>query len=266
MMSGMRTNDLKRLLVGGSRGINGWVAIPDAFTAEQYAAQGWDSVTVDLQHGAADVGGLIPLLQAIGLGGATPMVRVPWNDPAYVMRVLDAGAYGVICPMVNDADQARAFVSAGRYPPLGSRSAGPFRASHHAGADYVLSANDEILLLAMIETREAFENLDAILQVEGLDGVYVGPSDLSLSLGKPSTLAPDDPEVLETMAAIAAGARRYGMIAGVHTDGPATARQRYEQGFHFCSLMNDIRLLVDAARRMVSELRGAVPADASTTY
>jgi 4-hydroxy-2-oxoheptanedioate aldolase len=262
----MRENELRRLLGGGSRGINGWVAIPDAFAVEQYAAQGFDSVTVDLQHGAADVGSLIPLLQAIALGGATAMVRVPWNDPAYVMRVLDAGAYGVICPMVNDATQARAFVQAGRYPPLGSRSAGPFRATHVAGADYVGAANDHVLLLAMIETREAFENLDAILSVEGLDGVYVGPSDLALSLGKPSTLAPEDPEVLRTIAGIAEGARRHGLIAGVHVDGPATALQRYDEGFHFCTLLNDVRLLVDAARRMVGEVRGASPAETSKTY
>jgi 4-hydroxy-2-oxoheptanedioate aldolase len=262
----MRANELKKLLLGGEHGINGWVAIPNAFVAEQYAAQGFDSVTVDLQHGAADVGGLVPLLQAIALGGATPLVRVPWNNPADVMRVLDAGAIGVICPMVNDVEQARAFVQAGRYPPLGSRSAGPFRASHHWGSDYVQAANEHVMLLAMIETREAFTNLEAILAVEGLDGVYVGPSDLGLSLGKAPTLAPDDPEVLETMAAIAAGARARDMIAGVHTDGPATARRRFDQGFHFATLMNDVRVLVDATRQMVNELRGAAPAEASRSY
>jgi 4-hydroxy-2-oxoheptanedioate aldolase len=262
----MRQNELKRFLAAGGQGINGWVAIPNAFAVEQYAAQGFDSVTVDLQHGAADIGGLIPLLQAIALSGATAMVRVPWNDPADVMRALDAGAYGVICPMVNSAEQARAFVAAGRYPPLGSRSAGPFRASHVAGADYVRCANDEILLLVMIETREAVANLDQILAVEGIDGVYVGPSDLSLSLAKPATLAPDDPEVLEALATIARGARGRGLIAGVHTDGPATAVQRYAEGYHFCSLLNDVRLLVDGAKRMVSEVRGAGPVEASRSY
>jgi 4-hydroxy-2-oxoheptanedioate aldolase len=262
----MRENELRRLLAGDGRGINGWVAIPDPFAVEQYAAQGFDSVTVDLQHGAADIGGLIPLLQAIALSGATGMVRVPWNDPAYVMRVLDAGADGVICPMVNDADEARAFVAAGRYPPLGTRSAGPFRAAHAAGADYVGAANDEVLLFAMIETRDAVANLDAILSVEGLDGVYVGPNDLSLSLGKPGSLAPEDPEVLQTMAAIAEAARRHGLIAGVHTDSAVTAARRYAEGFHFCTLLNDVRLLVDAARRMVADVRGTAPAEASKSY
>lgn len=262
----MRQNELRRLLAGGGTAINGWIAIPDPFAAEQYAAQGFDSVTVDLQHGAADVGGLIPLLQAIDLGGATSLVRVPWNHPADVMRVLDAGAEGVICPMVNSADQARAFVAAGRYPPLGGRSAGPFRASHVAGVDYVRAANDEVLLIAMIETREAVANLDAIVSVEGIDGVYVGPNDLSLSYGKPGSLAPDDAEVLEVMAAIAAGARRHGKFAGVHTDGPATAAQRYAEGYHFCTLLNDVRLLVDAAKRMVAETRGSGPVEASRSY
>jgi len=262
----MRRNELRAALAEGRQGINGWVAIPNAFSAEQYAAQGFDSVTVDLQHGAGDVGGLIPLLQAIGGSGATPMVRVPWNDPADIMRVLDAGAYGVICPMINSVGEARAFVTAGRYPPLGGRSSGPFRASHYGGADYVQRANDEILLLAMIETREALAALDEICAVDGLDGVYVGPSDLSLSLGKPGTLAPTDPEVLDAIAAIARGARRHGLLAGVHTDGPETARKRYAEGFHFCTLMNDIRVLVDATKRMVADLRESGPVEASKGY
>jgi 4-hydroxy-2-oxoheptanedioate aldolase len=117
----MRQNELKRILAGGEHGINGWVAIPDAFAAEQYAAQGFDSVTVDLQHGAADVGGLIPLLQAIALGGATAMVRVPWNHPPDVMRVPDAGAYGVICPMVNTREDAQNLVAWTHYAPRGTR-------------------------------------------------------------------------------------------------------------------------------------------------
>jgi len=262
----MRENTLKRHLASGGVGLNGWVAIPSPFAVEQYAAQGFDSVTVDLQHGAADLADLVPLLQAIDLGGATPMVRVSWNSPGEIMRVLDAGASGVICPMVNSAAEARALVEAARYPPLGGRSAGPFRASHVAGSDYVRHANDEVLVFAMIETRAAVASLDAILAVPGLDGVYVGPNDLSLSLGKPGTLAPTDPEVLDAIRAIAAGARRHGLLAGVHTDGVATARQRFADGYHFCSLSNDVRVMVDAVKGMVSDLRGAGPVEASKTY
>jgi 4-hydroxy-2-oxoheptanedioate aldolase len=266
MIQCMRANELKRTLASGRPAVNGWVAIPSVFAVEQYAAQGWDSVTVDLQHGAAGQADLVGLLQAISLSGATPMARVAWNEPGDVMRALDAGAYGVICPMVNTLDQARAFVDAGRYPPLGRRSAGPFRASHVAGSDYIRAANGEILLFAMIETREAVANLDAILAVDGLDGVYVGPSDLSLSYGKPSTLAVSDEEVLGVMEQIAQAARRHGLVAGVHTDGPATAKRRYDEGFGFCSLTNDVRLLVDAAAAMVAQVRGETPPEASRSY
>jgi len=145
------------------------------------------------------------------------------------------------------------------------RSFGPMRAALRIGP-VPADSNAATVVLAMIETPLGLKNVAEICATPGLDGVYVGPSDLALSLGKPSTLAPDDPEVLRTMAGIAEGARRHGLIAGVHVDGPATALQRYEEGFHFCTLLNDVRLLVDAARRMVGELRGAGPAETSKTY
>jgi 4-hydroxy-2-oxoheptanedioate aldolase len=262
----MRKNALKRLLAEGRRGLNGWIAIPNSLAAEVYAAQGWDSVTIDMQHGAPDISDMIPLLQAICQSDVTPMVRVPWNEPSHLMRVLDAGAYGIICPMVNSKAEAQAFVSAGRYPPLGVRSAGPFRASQYAGADYIEHANDEILLLAMIETRQSIDNLDSILSVEGLDGVYVGPSDLALSLGKPATLDPTNEEVLEAIAMIARKARAKGLVTGVHTDGPKTAAKRYAEGYQFCTLFNDLRLLAMAAQQVVREARGQAAAAQEKTY
>jgi 4-hydroxy-2-oxoheptanedioate aldolase len=262
----MRKNALKEMLAGGGRGVNGWVAVPNGFMAEVYAAQGWDSVTIDMQHGAPDISDIIPLLQAINLSPVTPMVRVPWNEPGTIMRVLDAGAYGVICPMINTVKEAEAFVSAGRYPPLGARSNGPFRATQYAGGDYQKHANDEVLLFAMIETREALKNLDGILKVKGLDGTYVGPTDLSLSMGKPATLDPSDPEVIEAMATIAKKTRAAGKIAGVHTDGPKTAAKRFADGFQFCTLLNDVRLLANAANAWVREAKGMAKGEASKSY
>jgi 4-hydroxy-2-oxoheptanedioate aldolase len=263
----MRPNALKKILKDGGRGLNGWIAIPNSFAAEQYASAGWDSVTIDMQHGASDINDVVPLLQAICMNtNVTPMVRVPWNNPADIMRVLDAGAYGVVCPMINTVEEARAFVAAGRYPPIGGRSAGPFRASLYGGADYIQKANDEILLLAMIETREAINNLDVILSVKGLDGVYVGPTDLSLSLGKPGTLDPSDRDVLDAMAHIAKATRAKGLIAGCHTDGPKTAGKRFADGFQFCTLLNDVRLLVNAAQASIREARGLAPTEAPKTY
>ena len=262
----MRPNALKKKIADGTRAVGGWVAIPNAFSTEIYAAQGWDSVTIDMQHGASDINDVVPMLQAIQSGGdATPLVRVPWNDPAHIMRVLDAGAMGIICPMINTRAEAEALVRSGRYPPMGERSFGPFRAAQY-GADYWQKANEEVLLFAMIETRQAVANLDEILSVKGINGVYVGPSDLSLSLGKPPTLDPTDKEVLAAIDTIVKTTRKKGLIAGVHTDGPATAIRRFEAGFQMCTILNDVRLMAVAAQQAVNEVRGKGPAAKAKTY
>ncbi len=262
----MKANNLKKLLAEGKRTVNGWVSIPSPFAAEIYAAQGFESVTIDMQHGALDINDVIPLLQAICLSGATPMARVPWNNPADIMRVLDSGAYGIICPMINTRKEAEALVQAGRYAPMGARSIGPFRAAHYGGADYATHANTEILLLAMIETTEAIKNLDDILSVQGLDGVYVGPGDLSMSMGHPASLDPTDKGVIAAIADIAKRTRAKGKIASVHTDSPATAAKRYDQGYQFCTLLNDIRVMANAVNAMVKETKGVAGAEKSKMY
>ena len=262
----MKKNELKKRLAAGVKGVNGWIAVPNSYQAETFASCGWDSVTIDMQHGAPDVNDLVSLLQAIQINDVTAMVRVPWNEPSVIMRALDAGAYGIICPMVNTKAEAEALVSAGRYPPMGARSNGPFRASQYAGGDYQVHANDEIQLFAMIETREALDNLDAILTVKGLDGVYVGPTDLALSLGKPATLDPTDKEVLAAMKTIVDKTRKAGKIAGSHTDGAKTALKRYADGYHFATLFNDIRLLAIAAQNAVREARGEGKKEGPKSY
>ncbi len=262
----MRKNELKKRLAGGVKGVNGWIAVPNSYQAEVFASCGWDSVTIDMQHGAPDVNDLVSLLQAIQINDVTAMVRVPWNEPSVIMRALDAGAYGIICPMINTKAEAEAFVSAGRYPPHGARSNGPFRASQYAGSDYQSNANDEILLFAMIETKEALANLDSILAVKGLDGVYVGPTDLALSLGKPATLDPTDAEVLAAMKTIVDKTRKAGKIAGAHTDSAKTALKRYADGYHYATLINDVRLLATAATNAVNEARGKGAKEGSKSY
>lgn len=262
----MRKNPLKEMVAKGHRIINGWVAIPSGFSTEIYASQGFDSVTIDMQHGASDPANAVELLQAVTAAGVTPMARVPWNDAGVIQRVLDAGAYGIVCPMINTAAEAKAFVTAGRYPPIGSRSFGPFRAAQYGGADYWQHANDEVLLFAMIETVTAVSNLDAILDVKGLSGTYIGPSDLSLSMGKAPTLDPSDKDVLAAMATICAKTKAKGLIAGVHTDGAKTARKRFDEGFQLCTLLNDVRLLATATANAIKETRGEGPAAAAKTY
>jgi 4-hydroxy-2-oxoheptanedioate aldolase len=262
----MKPNGLKKKIADGIRCVGGWAAIPDVFSCEVYAAQGWDSVTLDMQHGGSNINDAVPLLAAIqSAGDATPLIRVPWNDPGQIMRALDAGAMGIICPMINTKAEAEALVRSGRYPPMGERSFGPYRAAQY-GADYWQKANEEILLFAMVETRQAVDNLDAILSVKGISGVYVGPSDLSLSLGKPPTLDPTDKEVLAAIDTIVNTTRKKGLIAGVHTDGPKTALRRFEEGFQMCTLLNDVRLLAVAAQNAIRETRGQGEAAKAKTY
>ena len=261
----MTPNGIRAAWAAGKPVLNGWLSTSSSFVAEIMAAQGYDSLTIDLQHGFVGYEAATTMLQAMKASPVTPMVRVPWLDPADIMKALDAGAMGIICPMINTRAEAEALVRSGRYPPLGERSFGPFRAAQY-GADYWQKANEEVLLFAMVETRQAVNNLEEILSVKGIDGVYVGPSDLSLSLGKPPTLDPTDKEVLAAIETIVKTTRKHGLIAGVHTDGPKTALRRFEQGFQMCTILNDVRLMAVAAQQAVNEVRGKGPAAKAKTY
>ena len=191
----MRENRIKTIWKQGQAAVNGWLAIPNVFSAETMAHAGWDSLTIDMQHGVVDYNAVLTMLTAVSTTAATPLVRVPWLDPGIIMKVLDAGAYGVICPMINSRSDVEKLVGAMRYPPKGQRSFGPIRAFLCAGADYPQHANGAMLAFAMIETRQALENLDDILSVDGLDAVYIGPSDLSLALGCTPKLDQDEKPV-----------------------------------------------------------------------
>lgn len=262
----MRPNNVKKQAAAGGRIINGWCAIPNSYSAELMSHAGFDSVTIDLQHGPVDFQTAVPMLQAISTTACTPMVRVPWNEPGVIMKLLDAGAMGIICPMINTKKEAEDFVSYGRYPPMGQRSNGANRAIQYNGADYQQHANDEVLLFAMIETTTALNNLDAILSVPGLNGTYIGPTDLSLSMGKPATLDPSDKGVLEAMELIRKKTRDKGLIAGVHTDGPKTALKRFNEGFQLCTLLNDARILLQGAINFVKETKGEAQVAAAKSY
>ncbi len=255
----MRENRLKRKLQSGEKVVNGWCSLPCAYAAELLANQGYDSLTIDIQHGAMGYETAFSMLQAISTTETVPLARVPWLEPGLMMKLLDAGAYGLICPMVNTAAMAREFVAACRYPPRGHRSFGPNRATLYSQAGssgaYAAAADNEILLFAMIETREGLENVAEIAATDGLDGLYVGPGDLSLALGAPPSMAPKDAGVLDALAKILSAARDNGLFAAVHTDGPETARKRYAEGFGLCTLQNDVRLLTDGAKAQVSALR-----------
>ena len=247
--------DVHAHFAAGGKAVNGWCALPSAVTAEIMARQGFDLMTVDLQHGLIDYQMALTMLQVLQGLPAPVLARVPWNEPGIIAKCLDAGFAGVICPMVNTADDARRLVQYARYAPMGSRSFGPTRANMVYGATYAKTANTKILVLAMIETREALSNLDAILSVEGIDGTYVGPSDLGLSLGYEPTLDPTAPEVLTAIAEIATRTKAAGRIAGIHTGSPAMIRRSFAQGFDFASLLTDARMFTNAVSAQLAAVQ-----------
>jgi 4-hydroxy-2-oxoheptanedioate aldolase len=249
-------NKLKQMWQDGRASVNGWLAIPSGFSAEVMAQAGWDSVTVDLQHGLQDYQTMVACFQAMQSHPVLPMVRVPWNEPGIVGKVLDAGAYGVICPMVNTRAEAEAFVAACKYPPLGKRSNGPIRAGiYGVSTGYQTTANDEVLCIPMIETEEAIENLDAILDVPGINAVYVGPSDLGFSMGLIPILDREEPRILAAYEKIVTATKRRGITAGIHCGSVAYAGRAVGMGFRLVTVNNDSGLLLGAARSAVSGVR-----------
>ncbi|WP_439615800.1 HpcH/HpaI aldolase family protein [Shinella sp.] len=257
----MIRNGVKQRWAEGKPVINGWLSIGNSFSAEIMAGQGYDALTVDMQHGIVGYDGTVPMLQAMRASGVTPLVRVPWLDPADIMKALDAGAYGVICPMINTRAEAERLVSYVRYPPAGVRSFGPSRALFSAGPGYAAEADDEIICLAMIETAQAYENLEDILATPGLDGVYIGPADLTLGLqGKRYAPGFDrrEPEMIEAIKRILHAAHKAGKRAALHNGTPEYAAEAVGWGFDFVTVSNDVRLLAAAADASVRKFRELV--------
>jgi 4-hydroxy-2-oxoheptanedioate aldolase len=254
----MRENTIRSLFQRGTPVVNGWLTIPSSWSAEVMAHQGWDSLTVDTQHGLIDYQTAFGMLQAISTTPVIPLARAPWNEPGILMKLLDAGAYGIICPMINTRAQAEAFVGACRYAPQGYRSAGPLRAQLYGGPDYIAQANAAIVLFAMIETAEALANVDDIAATPGLDGLYIGPSDLGLSLtGRPG-VPTTEPPLSGAIAAILAAAQRAGKIPGMHTASTEEAKRMIAKGFRFVTVLSDTRLLQAAAQATVAAMRAAI--------
>ena len=251
----MRENRLRTLWKAEQPVLNGWLAIPNSFSAEVMAHQGWDSLTIDLQHGVIDYAALVPMLQAISTTATVPIVRVPWLEPGIVMKALDAGAYAIICPMVSTREEAQRFVAYTNYAPKGTRSFGPSRATMYGGPDYAQRATETIVRFAMIETAQALDNLDDILSVEGLDAIYIGPSDLSLALGCRPVFDDVDPPVAQAIDHIVARAKVHGVVAGIHNGVPAVASARIAKGFRFVTLGSDARLLAAGSQQLLQAMK-----------
>lgn len=252
------SNKLKQRLKAGKAAVNGWLAIPSGFSAEVMAQCGWDSVTVDLQHGVQDYQSMVQCFQAMQAHPVTPLVRVPWNEPGIIGKALDGGAMGIICPMVSTPDEATQLADASLYPPAGKRSNGPIRAAMYGEAsDYQKTANNEVLVIPMIETQQAIDNIGAILDTPGLSGIYIGPSDLGFSLGLVPILDREEPQILGIYEMLLRETAKRGLFAGLHNATAAYAARMIGMGFRFVTIANDSGLMARAAREAVTATRKA---------
>ena len=254
----MFSSTLRQKWATGQCTVNGWLGIANSFSAEVMAAQDYDSLTVDLQHGVVGYDALPSMVQAMKATGTAPLVRVPWRSAGDLMKALDLGIEGVICPMVNNAEEAAELASYCRYPPRGQRSFGPTRALFGVDPAYYKTANDEVIVLAMIETGEAVENVDAIVGTDGIDGVYIGPADLTLGVTN-GRLQPgqdrEEPEMLEAIRKILNAAKSAGKYACLHTGEPTYAAKGAEWGFDMVTIGSDAKLMASAAAASIKTFR-----------
>ncbi len=230
-------SSLREKWSAGDETLGLWLSLPNFVSAEIAGRQPVDYVCVDTQHGVIDYQTSAAMIQAIELSGGNPIVRVPWNEPGIIGKSLDAGAHGVVVPMVNTREQAEAVVRSVRYAPDGTRSWGPVMASMRH-ADNRAWAAEQIAVIPMIETAEAISNLDEILSVPGIDAIYVGPADLSLSLGSSPLYDDDDPVFADALVKIVAACQRHGVVPGIHATGPLTPLRR-QQGFRMITVTSD---------------------------
>jgi 4-hydroxy-2-oxoheptanedioate aldolase len=238
----------------------GWCGLPYPIVAEIVAREGFSAVTLDGQHGLWDVAATVAGVAAVRQGGAAAIVRVPVGDFASVSRALDFGAEGIIAPMINTQADARAFAAAAKYPPIGERSWGPHRTAMLAGItnvnDYLALANETVVTLAMIETRTALKNLDAIAATPGIDGLFLGPSDLSIALSEGRTLDPLAQEVEAELDRIIAAAHKFGKIAGAYCHNAERAVALGKRGVRFLAVSSDMAFLRAGAAAQVKVLKG----------
>jgi 4-hydroxy-2-oxoheptanedioate aldolase len=255
----MRENTLKRRLAAGETVLGSWLSLPDALAAEAMASLGWDWLLVDMEHGPAALNEAAAMLTALRTTGVATIVRPAWNESSQIQRVLDLGAMGIVVPVVDSASDARKVVQDARFSPLGERSRGGVRAALAFGTDgptYFDRANDEVLVLVQIETGKAVANLEEILAVEGLDGIFVGPNDLAGSLGKrwPDVWGRDD-AYMATIRSIADATKRAGKAAGILARDPAMAKETAAMGYRFIGISSDVNFMTAAAKRALAEAR-----------
>jgi len=252
----LRDNQVWTCWRAGQPAISAWLGIDSSYLAEIVASLDFDAVVVDLQHGMMDLGTAVAMFQAISAHRPAPLARVPANEPGIIMKLLDAGAYGIICPLVNSRADCERFVHACRYAPAGGRSYGPARGFLYGGADYFEQANHTVLTLAMIETAEALQNLEEIIPVAGLDAIFIGPNDLSISLGYPPGAEFQEPALEQAIERIRARSQAAGRRVGIFCASGENARRRIQQGFDLVIPANDTFHLKAAYGQALAGARG----------
>lgn len=254
------TSVLRTLLQNPRPIVNGWCAFPSTATAEVMALQPWDTITVDLQHGLIGYQSALELIRVLGSRGKGILARVPWLDPSISMKLLDAGAEGLICPMISTPEDAERFVSWCRYPPIGIRSFGPTRAGLLT-QDYAATANDDIVCAVQIEEADAVDAVEEIAAVKGLDMLYVGPADLALSIGLQPKFDPEHRDLILAFERVVAACEANGLIAAIHCGQPAYAARMTAMGFRFVTVGSDLRLLAAASHSAALATRDAIAAN-----
>jgi 4-hydroxy-2-oxoheptanedioate aldolase len=247
-------------LHSGETVFSGWCGLPYPIVAESIGREGFPAVTLDSQHGLWDFAAVLAGIAAVRQGGSSPIVRVPVGDFASVSRVLDLGAEGIIAPMINTPADARALAASAKYPPIGERSWGPHRATTLAGIPdqsvYLREANDNVITLAMIETRTALSNLDAIAGTPGVDGLFLGPSDLSIALSDGKATDPLSKEIDKELDRILAAADRAKKIPGAYCHSAERAAALAKRGVRFLAVGSDLGFLRAGAAAALKTLKG----------
>ena len=250
------TTHLRQVWDRGETALGVFLFLREPLIAEAAALAGYDYVCIDMQHGLQSFEHTVTMLYAMARTDCTPIVRVPWNEPSIIGRVLDAGAYGVIVPMVNTAGEARAAVAACRYAPVGSRSMGPVGVSPRAGREgYFSTANATVLCIPMIETKQAVDNVDEIAAVSGIDALYIGPADLSITYGLEPKPYQDDVEWNEAIEHVKAACERNGVIPAIHAEA-RLAEKRRSAGWRMITVGFDLGPVMSGLRSSLKEARG----------
>jgi 4-hydroxy-2-oxoheptanedioate aldolase len=263
MMDGMQ--GLRDIWNNGGTTLGGWLSVPSSVTAEATARAGFDYVCIDTQHGAVEYSDVVSMIPAIELGGGRPIARAPWNEPGIIGKLLDAGAHGVIIPMVNTVEEAEAAVRACRYAPEGARSSGPTLVQMRTDRPYFEWALDNVACIPMIETVQAVENIDAILAVPGIDAIYVGPSDLSITLGLGPGNHDESSAFIDALDAISAACARADIVAGIHATGALTA-DRLDRGYRMVTVTGDVQAMKIGLGSELAQARGEQSGVESSMY